>query len=86
MTQDDSLPAPGLAEVRITAASPDVARKVALILHAVFAGLDQHSHPAGETGTGTTLQLTVDTTRMAKQSRGTGRRPGAARVSGARKG
>ncbi|MEO3754979.1 hypothetical protein [Streptomyces sp. B6B3] len=63
MTHDPSLPAKGLAEVRITAASPEVARQVAQLLRAWFASTEQRSFPAGETGTGTRLHLTVDTTR-----------------------
>ena len=62
-TCDDSLPEPGLAEVRITAASPDVARHVAQELRAVLASTEQRSCPAGDTGTGTCLHLTVDTAR-----------------------
>lgn len=62
MTSDRSLPAPGLAEVRITAASPDVARLVAQALRHWFASTEQRSYPVGETGTGTCLRLTLDTT------------------------
>jgi hypothetical protein len=62
VTTDRSLPAPGLAEVRITAASPDVARQVAQVLRAWFASTEQRSYPVGTTGTGTRLDLTVDTT------------------------
>jgi hypothetical protein len=60
VTTDRSLPAPGLADVRITAASPDVARKVAQVLRAWFASTEQRSYPVGTTGTGTRLHLTVD--------------------------
>lgn len=62
VTTDPSLPAPGLAEVRITAASPDVAREVAQALRTWFASTEQRSYPVGTTGTGTRLHLTVDTT------------------------
>lgn len=62
MTTDHSLPAPGHAEVRITAASPDVARRVAQVLRAWFASTEQRSYPVGTTFTGTRLHLTVDTT------------------------
>jgi hypothetical protein len=62
VTTDRSLPAPGLAEVRITAASPEVARQVAQLLRTWFAGTEQRSYPVGTTGTGTRLHLTVDTT------------------------
>jgi hypothetical protein len=64
MTHDQSLPEPGLAEVRITAASPDVARQVAQTLRACFASTEQRSFPAGDTGTGTRLHLTLDTGRL----------------------
>lgn len=63
MTHHVSLPEPGQADVRITAASPDVARYVAQVLRAWFAGAEQRSYPAGLGGTGTRLYLTVDTTR-----------------------
>ncbi|GAB2584012.1 hypothetical protein GCM10027168_16060 [Streptomyces capparidis] len=63
MTHDRSLPAPGVAEVRITAASPDVARAVAQLLRAWFASTEQRSYPVGEEGTGTLLHLSVDTSR-----------------------
>jgi hypothetical protein len=64
MTHDRTLPGPGLAEVRVTAASPDVARQVAQTLRACFAGTEQRSYPAGDTGTGTCLHLTLDTSRL----------------------
>ncbi|WP_075016906.1 hypothetical protein [Actinacidiphila rubida] len=63
MTRDFSLPEQGVAEVRITAASPDVARTVAQALRSLFASTEQRSYPAGDTGTGTCLNLSVDTTR-----------------------
>lgn len=62
VTFDRSLPPPGLAEVRVIAASPDAARQVAQVLRASFASTEQRSYPAGTTGTGTRLHLTVDTT------------------------
>lgn len=62
MPHESSLPEPGLAEVHITAASPDVARYVAQALRAWFASTEQRSYPAGDMGTGTCLHLTVDTT------------------------
>jgi hypothetical protein len=62
MTRDSSLPEPGVAEVRITAASPDVARSVAQALRSWFASTEQRSYPAGDTGTGTRLYLSLDTT------------------------
>jgi hypothetical protein len=70
MTSDRSLPAPNIAEVRITAASPDVARLVAQVLRARFAGGEQRSYPAGDTGDGTRLHLTVDTARYTDVSAG----------------
>jgi hypothetical protein len=62
-TDRHQLPAPGLAEVRITAASPDVARQIAQVLRARFGGSEQRSYPAAHDGGGTRLSLTVDTTR-----------------------
>ncbi|MFE2425771.1 hypothetical protein ACFXJ5_03260 [Streptomyces sp. NPDC059373] len=63
MNDDRSLPASGFAEVRITAASPEVARKIAQALRRWFASTEQRSYPAGRSGSGTRLQITVDTTR-----------------------
>jgi hypothetical protein len=62
------LPPPGLAEVRITAASPDVAREVAQALRQWFGGAEQRSYPIGEAGGGTRLHLTVDTTSTPESS------------------
>jgi hypothetical protein len=62
MTRDPTLPEPGLAEIRIIAASPDVARQAAQALRTRFASTEQRSYPAGDTGSGTRLHLTVDTT------------------------
>ncbi|MGW0821737.1 hypothetical protein [Streptomyces sp. NPDC002845] len=58
----------GHAEVRIVAASPEVARRVAEVLRHCFAATEQRSYPAGIEG-GTRLQLTVDTTRTAEPAR-----------------
>ncbi|MFH8657399.1 hypothetical protein [Streptomyces afghaniensis] len=58
----------GHAEVRIVAASPEVARRVAEILRHCFAATEQRSYPAGPDG-GTRLDLTVDTTRAAEPAR-----------------
>lgn len=63
MKYDLTLPPPGTADVRITAATPDVARKVAQALRAWFASTEQRSFPAGDGSTGTCLHLTVDTRR-----------------------
>jgi hypothetical protein len=60
MPSDRSLPAPGLAEVRIIAASPDAARKIAETLRNHFGATEQRSYPAGHGGGGTRLHLTVD--------------------------
>ncbi|MFF1654073.1 hypothetical protein [Streptomyces sp. NPDC058255] len=66
----ESLEAPldGHAEVRIVAASPDAARRVAEVLRHCFAATEQRSYPAGGDG-GTRLQLTLDTTRTAESAR-----------------
>jgi hypothetical protein len=61
MGTDSSLPAHDVAEVRITAASPEVARRVAQVLRVWFSSTEQRSYPAGVTGSGTRLHLTVDT-------------------------
>lgn len=53
------------AEVRIVAASPEVARRVAEVLRRCFSATEQRSYPAGAGG-GTRLQLTVDTSRTAE--------------------
>ncbi|WP_086563840.1 hypothetical protein [Streptomyces africanus] len=58
----------GHAEVRIVAASPEVARRVAEILRLCFAASEQRSYPAGPDG-GTRLDLTVDTSRPAEPAR-----------------
>ncbi|WP_407563950.1 hypothetical protein [Streptomyces sp. 184] len=59
-----SLPAPGFAEVRIVAASPETARQIAEVLRLRFAGDEQRSYPAGEDGQGTRLHLTIDTVHV----------------------
>lgn len=51
----------GLAEVRIIAADPDVAQRVALLLRQVFLCDEPRSYPTGPDGHGTLLHLTVDT-------------------------
>jgi hypothetical protein len=66
MTFENTLPGPGFAEVHITAATPDAARLVAQALRARYASTEQRSYPAGEFGTGTRLELIVDTTRPAR--------------------
>lgn len=64
VSRDRSLPEPGLAEVRVTAASPDVAQLIAQALRDRFDSIEQRSYPAGESGSGTRLVFTVDTTRV----------------------
>jgi hypothetical protein len=66
--QSTEPPSDGHAEVRIVAASPEVARRVAEILRHCFAATEQRSYPAGPDG-GTRLDLTVDTTRAAEPAR-----------------
>ncbi|AOW91238.1 hypothetical protein ACFY1G_06555 [Streptomyces olivaceus] len=61
-------PSLGYAEVHVTAASPDVARRVAEVLRHCFAATEQRSYPADDEG-GTRLELTVDTTRAAEPAR-----------------
>lgn len=61
-------PSDGHAEVRIVAASPEVARRVAEVLRRCFDATEQRSYPTGAEG-GTRLQLTVDTTRAAEPAR-----------------
>ena len=81
--QPAETPSDGHADVRIVAASPEVARRVAEVLRRCFATTEQRSYPAGSTG-GTRLQLTVDTTRAAEPARSwleTSRSPGEDRRS-----
>ncbi|MDX3545646.1 hypothetical protein [Streptomyces europaeiscabiei] len=61
-------PSDGHAEVRVVAASPEVARRVAEVLRRCFDATEQRSYPAGPDG-GTRLDLTVDTTRPAEPAR-----------------
>ncbi|MBC2907351.1 hypothetical protein [Streptomyces cupreus] len=66
--QPTEAPSDGHAEVRIIAASPEAARRVAEALRRCFAATEQRSYPAGVDG-GTQLDLTVDTTRVAEPAR-----------------
>ncbi|MEV6947924.1 hypothetical protein AB0N07_39505 [Streptomyces sp. NPDC051172] len=66
--QPTEIPPDGHAEVRIVAASPEVARRVAEVLRQCFAASEQRSYPADSQG-GTRLQLTVDTTHPAGPAR-----------------
>ena len=79
MQQPRQTPSEGHADVRIVAASPEVARRVAEVLRRCFAATEQRSYPAGGGG-GTRLELVVDTTRAAEPARSwleTSRFPGA---------
>ncbi|MFE0366948.1 MULTISPECIES: hypothetical protein [unclassified Streptomyces] len=66
--ESPDVPSRGYAEVHVTAASPDAARRVAEVLRHCFAATEQRSYPAGDEG-GTRLELTVDTTRAAEPAR-----------------
>ncbi|WP_435851306.1 hypothetical protein [Streptomyces thermolilacinus] len=67
--QDDTeLPSPGHADVRVVAATPEVARRVAEVVRRCFDTAEQRSYPAGPEG-GTLLRLTVDTSRPAGPAR-----------------
>ncbi|KOV63621.1 hypothetical protein ADK64_20915 [Streptomyces sp. MMG1121] len=54
-------PVGGLAEVRIIAANPDSAQRVAQLLRENFRSDEPRGYPAGTDGRGTLLRLTVDT-------------------------
>ena len=58
----EPLPSAGHAEVRIVAATPEVARRVAEVLRHCFTSTEQRSYPAGRDGA-TRLHLTIDTAR-----------------------
>lgn len=66
--QPEETPPDGHADVRIVAASPEVARRVAEVLRRCFATTEQRSYPAAAEG-GTRLELTVDTTSAAEPAR-----------------
>ncbi|MEU0029775.1 hypothetical protein [Streptomyces sp. NPDC006335] len=66
--QPQETPPDGHADVRIVAASPDVARQVAEVLRHCFATTEQRSYPADAEG-GTRLELIVDTTSAAEPAR-----------------
>ncbi|MGK5534323.1 hypothetical protein, partial [Streptomyces sp. URMC 129] len=59
---DEPLPPPGLAEVRITAASAQTAREIAATLRRRFAVIERHGHADGDEHGAVTVHLTVDTT------------------------
>lgn len=85
MTYDPTLPPAGMADVHITAATPEVARQVAQALRTRFAGMEQRSFPAGDTCTGTRLFLTVDTTPSPRPTASTVSGPRGHPVTGARR-
>ncbi|GAB2958136.1 hypothetical protein GCM10023080_017320 [Streptomyces pseudoechinosporeus] len=64
----EPLPSADRAEVRIIAATPEAARRVAEVLHRCFSSTEQRSYPAGGEGA-TRLHLTVDTTHAAEPAR-----------------
>ncbi|MEU7639283.1 MULTISPECIES: hypothetical protein [unclassified Streptomyces] len=68
MEPAEAPPLSGRAEVRIVAATPEAARRVAEKLRRSYATTEQRSYPAGSDG-GTRLHLTVDTTRAAQPAR-----------------
>ncbi|MFF5358264.1 hypothetical protein ACFY4I_02495 [Streptomyces scabiei] len=64
---DGDPPAGGLAEVRIIAAGPDIAQRVAQLLRRHFRCDEPRSYPAGPDGRDTLLHLTVDTGHVADE-------------------
>lgn len=68
MNSSHHMPSAGHAEVRIVAAEPEIARRVAEVLRRCFAATEQRSYPADSDG-GTRLHLTVDTTHTPEQAR-----------------
>ncbi|MEU0004146.1 hypothetical protein ABZ079_07560 [Streptomyces sp. NPDC006314] len=64
----EPLPSEGHAEIRIVAATPEAARRVAEVLRRCFASTEQRSYPAGREG-GTRLHLTLDTGQAAEPAR-----------------
>lgn len=60
---DEDPPVGEFAEVRIIAANPDTAQRVAQLLRQGFRCDEPRSYPAGADGRGTLLHLTVDTAR-----------------------
>ncbi|AOR33126.1 hypothetical protein BFF78_20500 [Streptomyces fodineus] len=66
--EHEPLPSEGHAEVRVVAATPEAARRVAEVLRRCFASTEQRSYPAGREG-GTRLHLTLDTVRAAEPAR-----------------
>ncbi|MBB4892360.1 hypothetical protein FHS39_001371 [Streptomyces olivoverticillatus] len=80
-TPAEPVPSAGRADIRIVAASPETARRVAEVIRHCFDSTEQRSYPAGREG-GTRLHLTVDTAHPAEPARSwlaTSRTPGAGR-------
>ncbi|MER5371705.1 hypothetical protein [Streptomyces sp. NPDC002553] len=67
-TGDGDLPMGDLAEVRIIAASPDIAQRVAQLLRRNLRCDEPRSYPAGPDGQGTLLHLTVDTGHVGEET------------------
>ncbi|MGW7049479.1 hypothetical protein ACWGDT_43865 [Streptomyces avermitilis] len=55
----------GRVEVRLVSEDPEAARRVADALRLLFSGGEQRSYPAGVTGTGARLHLTLDASQAA---------------------
>ncbi|MEU9572954.1 hypothetical protein AB0D62_24410 [Streptomyces massasporeus] len=66
-TADGDLSLGDLAEVRIIAASPDIAQQVAQLLRRYLRCDEPRSYPAGPDGQGTLLHLTVDTGQVVEE-------------------
>jgi hypothetical protein len=66
-TADGDLSLGDLAEVRIIAASPDIAQRVAQLLRRNLRCDEPRSYPAGPDGQGTLLHLTVDTGQVSEE-------------------
>ncbi|MFF9116557.1 hypothetical protein ACF09Y_13315 [Streptomyces massasporeus] len=66
-TADGDLSMGDLAEVRIIAASPDIAQRVAQLLRRYLRCDEPRSYPAGPDGQGTLLHLTVDTGHVGEE-------------------
>ncbi|MFI9239932.1 hypothetical protein [Streptomyces cinnamoneus] len=67
-TPAEPVPPAGHADIRVVAASPETARRVAEVLRRCFDSTEQRSYPAGREG-GTRLHLTVDTTHPPEPAR-----------------
>ncbi|GGV81804.1 hypothetical protein [Streptomyces massasporeus] len=67
-TAAGDLPMGDLAEVRIIAASPDIAQRVTQLLRRNLRCDEPRSYPAGPDGQGTLLHLTVDTGHVGEET------------------